>query len=144
MPAPPKALFSWVPTSGSPQWKSCSPRAMSSPELSTRPGDSPFGEPAHFGAYETGSHPYQYRTRPVSGRRGGSRSPEKQYPCRIRCRRDKHRTTFGRPSLLSAPNAYLTPHIASATREARLRLMDICEQNIRAFLEGKPQNVVNP
>ena len=46
--------------------------------------------------------------------------------------------------LLSAPNAYLTPHIAWATREARLRLMDICERNIRAFLEGKPQNVVNP
>ena len=46
--------------------------------------------------------------------------------------------------LLSAPNAYLTPHIAWATREARLRLMGICEENIRAFLQGKPQNVVNP
>lgn len=46
--------------------------------------------------------------------------------------------------LLSAPNAFLTPHIAWATREARLRLMGICEENIRAFLCGHPQNVVNP
>lgn len=45
--------------------------------------------------------------------------------------------------LLSAPNAYLTPHIAWATREARLRLMETCAENIRAFLGGRPQNVVN-
>ena len=45
--------------------------------------------------------------------------------------------------LLSAPRAFITPHIAWATKEARLRLMDICERNIRSFLEGKPQNVVN-
>ena len=38
---------------------------------------------------------------------------------------------------------FITPHIAWATKEARLRLMDICERNIRSFLEGKPQNVVN-
>ena len=64
MPAPPKALFSWVPTSGSPQWKSCSHVRCHQPELSTHPGDSPFGEPAHFGAYET-EPSYQYRTRPL-------------------------------------------------------------------------------
>ena len=46
--------------------------------------------------------------------------------------------------LLKAPNAYLTPHIAWATREARLRLMDICADNLRAFLKGNPINVVNP
>lgn len=45
--------------------------------------------------------------------------------------------------LLSAPRAFITPHIAWATKEARLRLMEICERNIRSFLEGKPQNVVN-
>ena len=45
--------------------------------------------------------------------------------------------------LLAAPNAFLTPHIAWATREARLRLMDTCADNLRAFLDGKPQNVVN-
>lgn len=45
--------------------------------------------------------------------------------------------------LLKAPNTFLTPHIAWATREARLRLMSISAENIRAYLNGKPQNVVN-
>ena len=45
--------------------------------------------------------------------------------------------------LLSCPNAYLTPHIAWATFEARHRLMEIATNNVRAFLEGKPANVVN-
>lgn len=44
--------------------------------------------------------------------------------------------------LLSAPNAYITPHIAWATKEARIRLMKIAEDNVRGFLSGKPQNVV--
>jgi len=45
--------------------------------------------------------------------------------------------------LLSAPNAYITPHIAWATLEARTRLMDIAVDNVRAFSEGNPVNVVN-
>lgn len=45
--------------------------------------------------------------------------------------------------LLSAPNAYITPHIAWATFEARSRLMDIAVENVRAFAEGNPVNVVN-
>lgn len=45
--------------------------------------------------------------------------------------------------LLTAPNCLLTPHIAWASTEARTRLMAILEDNIRAFAEGKPQNVVN-
>lgn len=44
--------------------------------------------------------------------------------------------------LLQARNCYLTPHIAWATREARQRLMSICVENIKAFLAGKPINVV--
>ena len=44
--------------------------------------------------------------------------------------------------LLKAKNCYLTPHIAWATREARQRLMSICVENIKAFLAGKPVNVV--
>lgn len=44
--------------------------------------------------------------------------------------------------LLSAPNAYITPHIAWASFEARQRLMHICAENIRAFLRGTPQNTV--
>ena len=44
--------------------------------------------------------------------------------------------------LFDQPHAYLTPHIAWATREARERLMRICVDNLRAFVEGRPQNVV--
>jgi glycerate dehydrogenase len=45
--------------------------------------------------------------------------------------------------LLAAKNCVITPHIAWAPKEARQRLMDITVQNFRAFLEGKPENVVN-
>lgn len=45
--------------------------------------------------------------------------------------------------LLHAPRVFLTPHIAWATLEARTRLMDILNENVRAFISGKPQNVVN-
>ena len=45
--------------------------------------------------------------------------------------------------LLAARNCFVTPHIAWATFEARSRLLDICEANLRAFVEGTPQNVVN-
>ena len=40
-------------------------------------------------------------------------------------------------------NCIITPHNAWATRAARARLMRIAVQNVRAFLAGKPQNVVN-
>ncbi|MCC8167101.1 MAG: D-2-hydroxyacid dehydrogenase [Planctomycetes bacterium] len=46
--------------------------------------------------------------------------------------------------LLTAKNAILTPHIAWAPREARLRLMDITATNLAAYRAGKPVNVVNP
>ena len=45
--------------------------------------------------------------------------------------------------LLTARNCLLTPHIAWATKEARARLMKIAVDNVRAFLDGKPVNVVN-
>jgi glycerate dehydrogenase len=45
--------------------------------------------------------------------------------------------------LLSAKNCILTPHLAWATRAARSRLMKIAVENVRAFLQAKPQNVVN-
>jgi glycerate dehydrogenase len=44
--------------------------------------------------------------------------------------------------LLLAPNAFITPHIAWASKEARQRLMDIVVDNVRAFLAGAPKNVV--
>ena len=46
--------------------------------------------------------------------------------------------------LLTAPNCFLTPHIACAPLETRRRLQAISAENLRAFLAGKPQNVVNP
>lgn len=45
--------------------------------------------------------------------------------------------------LLRATNCIITPHFAWATKEARMRLMRIALDNLRAFLAGKPQNVVN-
>lgn len=44
--------------------------------------------------------------------------------------------------LLSQARAYLTPHIAWATFEARQRLMKIAVENVKAFVEGHPQNVI--
>lgn len=46
--------------------------------------------------------------------------------------------------LLTARNCIITPHLAWATREARARLMRIATDNLQAFLEGQPRNVVNP
>ncbi|HOX55872.1 MAG TPA: D-2-hydroxyacid dehydrogenase [Candidatus Paceibacterota bacterium] len=45
--------------------------------------------------------------------------------------------------LLTARNCLITPHLAWATRAARSRLMQIAVENVRAFLQGKPQNLVN-
>lgn len=45
--------------------------------------------------------------------------------------------------LFKAPNCYITPHTAWATPEARRRLIDIAAGNIKAFLCGKPENVVD-
>lgn len=45
--------------------------------------------------------------------------------------------------LLSAKNCYITPHIAWAPKEARIRLMDIAVENLGAFVEGKTINVVS-
>ena len=46
--------------------------------------------------------------------------------------------------LLRAKNCCITPHIAWATAAARRRLLDTVVSNVRAFLAGEPQNVVNP
>lgn len=45
--------------------------------------------------------------------------------------------------LLNAPNAFITPHIAWATYEARVRLLNIAAANIAAFIDNNPVNVVN-
>ena len=46
--------------------------------------------------------------------------------------------------LLKAKNCIITPHISWAPKESRQRIMDVTTENIRAFLAGRPQNVVNP
>jgi len=44
--------------------------------------------------------------------------------------------------LLRAKNCIITPHISWASRDSRKRLMDIAVENVRAYLEGNPVNVV--
>lgn len=45
--------------------------------------------------------------------------------------------------LLTAPNCIITPHMAWPPIESRQRLLNTVVENIRCFLEGRPQNVVN-
>lgn len=50
---------------------------------------------------------------------------------------------LGDNPLLSAQNCIITPHISWAPRESRQRIMDCSVSNVKAFLTGKPINVVN-
>jgi glycerate dehydrogenase len=45
--------------------------------------------------------------------------------------------------LLKARNCIITPHMSWGAKEARQRIMDISVANVKAFLDGEPQNVVN-
>ena len=45
--------------------------------------------------------------------------------------------------LLALDNCYFTPHIGWTSAEARQRLMDVVVDNVKAFMEGHPVNVVN-
>ena len=45
--------------------------------------------------------------------------------------------------LLKAKNCIITPHISWAPKESRQRIMDTTVENVKAFLNGAPQNVVN-
>ncbi|MBQ9850637.1 MAG: D-2-hydroxyacid dehydrogenase [Clostridia bacterium] len=44
--------------------------------------------------------------------------------------------------LFGLKNCHITPHIAWAGYETRLRLMEICKENMRAFANGNPINIV--
>lgn len=44
--------------------------------------------------------------------------------------------------LLGQPNAFITPHIAWASTEARIRLLRVATDNVQAFLNGNPVNMV--
>jgi glycerate dehydrogenase len=50
----------------------------------------------------------------------------------------------GNNVLLKAKNCFITPHISWAAKASRQRLMDIAVDNLKAYLAGKPINVVNP
>ena len=45
--------------------------------------------------------------------------------------------------LLHAPHTIITPHVAWAPRETRERLRDVALENVRAFMDGGPRNVVS-
>lgn len=45
--------------------------------------------------------------------------------------------------LIDAPNVLVTPHIAYNTEEARRRIIDVTIDNIRAFADGQPVNMVS-
>jgi len=45
--------------------------------------------------------------------------------------------------LLKAKNIIITPHIAWASKESRSRLMNIAAENLDAFINGYPTNIVN-
>ncbi len=45
--------------------------------------------------------------------------------------------------LLKAKNCFITPHISWAPRESRQRLMNIAVENLKAYANGAPINVVN-
>lgn len=46
--------------------------------------------------------------------------------------------------LLAADNCVITPHLAWYAKESRARLMDIASNNLKAYLDGKPVNVIKP
>lgn len=45
--------------------------------------------------------------------------------------------------LLTAPNCYITPHVAWQSTAARRRLLDVTAANLAAYIAGEPQNKVN-
>ena len=45
--------------------------------------------------------------------------------------------------LLTAPNAFITPHIGWMTSQTVERIINIISENIKGFISGKPMNVVN-
>ncbi len=45
--------------------------------------------------------------------------------------------------LFMAKNCLITPHVAWATKESRLRLMESVVSNLSAYLDGNPKNVIN-
>ncbi len=49
----------------------------------------------------------------------------------------------GNNPLLTAKNCIITPHISWAPKEARQRIMDCSESNLKSYIAGAPANVIN-
>ena len=87
--------------------------------------------------------PAEHRPRCAGGRAGRGRCAEKREAWLYGA------DAFGTEPLPQAsplrglPNALLTPHIAWATNEALQRLMDITANNLRTWLDGAGENIVN-
>ena len=47
------------------------------------------------------------------------------------------------PKLAAAKNCLVTPHIAWGTKQARSRLLQTAADNLKAWFDGSPVNVVN-
>jgi D-lactate dehydrogenase len=56
---------------------------------------------------------------------------------------DKLRTLLLNHSLLNRDNVVITPHIAFNSREAVQRILETTLENLRAFLQGQPRNLVS-
>lgn len=65
-------------------------------------------------------------------------------PTTIFERKDKQETLLGNHALLRLPNVIVTPHCAFFTKEAAQRVIDVTIENIEAFIQKKPQNIVGP
>ncbi len=61
--------------------------------------------------------------------------------CKLTCLIRRYESVLWRGR--SLPNAILTPHIAWTTKEALQRLMDITTRNLRTWLEGSGEHIVN-
>ena len=67
---------------------------------------------------------------------------EAELICSIFCDRHDLRNLVADHVLLRMPNVIVTPHSAFNTREAIRRIVDATVENIAAFSDGRPQNVV--
>ena len=96
------------------------------------------------GPDEAGGHPAEHGTGGLGGRRGRRRRPSRSGLLGF-----YGADAFGteplpqESPLRKEPHAILTPHIAWTTKEALQNLMDITTRNLRTFLDGNGENIVN-
>lgn len=94
------------------------------------------------GPYETDSHSDKYRPRSLGKRERPGRRTEQGRDSGCRTGRAFFRASPIYQPLLTAKNCFITPHIAWATKEARVRLMQIAVGNLKGFIKGEIVNNV--